>query len=219
MSMTTRNSTCVDFAELQTIARSRHLDFTDAYLFGLAAPLDFAYFANPNRVPSHWIVGTHGNIPGNLSNLLASAVSTDELVRRALEMNAEMMAFDRSPNAAILGMESLAEEIADWGALPYADQIAFGIRQAILVEPFGGALGRELYTEFLREATKDLALAGELSEILEPICGEWSWLADLMGESLSLRERFERASTHIRRLASREEYFWGRMLEWTRGAY
>lgn len=219
MSMTTRNSTPVDFAELHRIARSRHLDFPDAYLFGLAAPLDFAFFADPNRVPSHWIVGTHANIPGNLSNLLTRAVSIDESVRAALEMNAEMMAFDRSPNAAILGMESLAEEIADWGALPDADQIALGIRQAILVESFGSALGREVYAEFLREATKELPLAGELSDILEPICGEWIWLADLMGESLLLRERFERASTHIRRLASREEYFWGRVLDRTRGAY
>lgn len=212
----TRNGTRVNFTELRAIARSRNLEVSDAYLFGLAAPLDFAYFADPHRVPSHRIVGTHGNILGSLSSLLSGSRPMDELVRAALEMNAERMAFDRSPNAAILGMESLAEEIADWGSLPDADQIALGIRQAILAGPFGGALGRQLYSEFLREATKDLLLPGELSEILEPICGEWVLLAELMDESLLLRERFKRASTHVRRLASREEYFWGRALERTR---
>ena len=206
----------ISFADLQSIARSLHFTATDAVLFGLAAPLDFIFFANPSQIPSRWFLGTHESIAANLTARLTPANALDESVREALLANAQTMAFDHAPNEAILGMEFLAEEIGGWSELSDAEPIAVGIRRTILTEPRGGALGRGLYLEFLRDSEKNYAPAGELAQILEPICSEWMRLADLMIESYPVTDKFARASLQVRRIASREEFFWGRVLELTR---
>lgn len=206
----------ISFADLQSIARSHRFSATDAVLFGLAAPLDFIFFANPSQIPSRWFLGTHESIPANLTARLTPANALDESVREALLANAQTMAFDHAPNEAILGMEFLAEEIGGWGELSDAEPIAAGIRRTILTEPRGGALGRGLYLEFLRDSEKNYAPAGELAHILEPVCGEWMRLADLMDSSYPVTDKFALASLQVRRIASREEFFWGRVLELTR---
>ncbi len=206
----------VDMPTLRAIASAHRLHLSDAEIFGLASPLGFFYFANPQRTPSRWIIGTRENLGANLKALFDQSLPRGELIRAALLDNSLAFNFDRAPHEAILGMEFLAEELEAWGELPGANKIAQALHYAMVTEPPLGAFWRGLYLQFLRKAVAQFPPGLNLLGPLETICTGWTHFADLLSDSHSPREQFAKAALQIRKLASCEEYFWGSVMDVTR---
>lgn len=203
-------------AELVRQGRQEHPDWSEAFCFGLAVPLGFYYHSNDHRSPSRWIAGTRLDMAASLKRHTDAAPDLDcaTLVRTALRENALAMDLDRTHWEAIMGMELLAEDFEAWAARPDAAACARAAAEAIDAPP-GGALWRGLYTRFARECAAWFAPAAEMAGMLDSVCDDWRALsATLRGESPP-GERFPAAGRQIRRLAMREEYFWGRVLDAT----
>ena len=140
-----------------------------------------------------------------------------EAIRLALRDNALGMNLDRAPHQGIMGMEMLAEDFESWGEYP---DWAFCVRlayQNIEVRGTGGGMFRRIYVQFLQEAAsldKQLEQA-QLATNMQEIADEWTGLAVLLQRASAEKERkvLAEASRAIRRLAMREENFWGRVLD------
>jgi Butirosin biosynthesis protein H, N-terminal/Domain of unknown function (DUF4872) len=143
--------------------------------------------------------------------------STMDAVTAALRDNALGMNLDRAPHRAIMGMETLAEDFENWGdAADWAVCAKFGY-QNIEVRGTGGGFFRRMYAQFLREVEliDECLRAARLAEAMEEIAGEWSEFARLLKRIAAEKDRaaFGEASRAIRRLAMREENFWGKVLD------
>jgi hypothetical protein len=142
---------------------------------------------------------------------LADAVVT------ALRDNALGMNLDRAPHQAIMGMELLAEDFENWGDAPDWRWCAKFGYQIIEVRGTGGGLFRKMYAQFLREADEldERLRAAKLAETMDSIANEWSEFARLLQRIAAEQDRaaFADASRAIRRLAMREENFWGKVLD------
>ncbi len=84
---------------------------------------------------------------------------------------------------------------------------------------------RKMYAQYLREVEDAATFAGaeafmaplreaKLAETMEEIAGEWAGLAGILQQIAAERNAalFKAASRAMRRLAMREENFWGRVL-------
>ncbi len=139
-----------------------------------------------------------------------------DAIRLALRDNALGMNLDRAPYSGIMGMESLAEDFENWGAAPDWVLAARFAYQNIAVRGTGGGFFRKMYAQFLREAEDvDTRLRdAKLADAMEEIAGEWTTLGGILQEIAEEQDpgRFQDAARAIRRLAMREESFWGRVL-------
>lgn len=138
-------------------------------------------------------------------------------IRLALRANALAMNLDRAPYYGIMGMESLAEDLSRWGDLPDWDACARLAYQNIEVRGTGGGMFRKLYAEYLQQVEpldKELEEAG-LAVLMGEIAEEWSALGGIFQRITVERDRsiFREAGHAARRLAMREEFFWGRVLK------
>ncbi|MBI5653136.1 MAG: DUF4872 domain-containing protein [Chloroflexi bacterium] len=140
------------------------------------------------------------------------AMTLQNAVRAALRDNARAMVMDRAPHFGVMGMETLAEDFETWGDAPdWVVCTRFGF-QNIEVRGTGGGFFRALYAQFLRDANFP-----ELGATMDEIANEWSAFARLLKQIADEknRARLGEASRAIRRLAMREENFWGRVLDTT----
>ena len=147
---------------------------------------------------------------------LNPAPATDA-VRLALRDNALGMNLDRAPHQGIMGMETLAEDFENWGdTADWAVCAKFGY-QNIQVRGTGGGFFRKMYAQFLHEAEAiDGQLrAARLADMMEEIANAWSEFGLLLKRIAEEQDpaAFAGASRAIRRLAMREENFWGQVLE------
>lgn len=139
-----------------------------------------------------------------------------QAIMLALRENALGLNLDRAPYLGIMGMESLAEEFESWGELPDWDRCARGAYQNIEVRGTGGGFFRKVYAQYLREAEAlvEPLREAKLSETLDEIAGEWSVLGGILYKIAAEKDRalLSDASRAVRRLAAREENFWGRVI-------
>ena len=140
-----------------------------------------------------------------------------DAVLAALRDNALAMDLDRAPHQAIMGMELLAEDFENWADAPdWALCSKFGY-QNVEVRGTGGGFFRKMYAQFLREveAMDERLCAAQLAETMEQIADEWSAFGRLLRRIAMEQDRamFADASRAIRRLAMREENFWGKVLD------
>jgi len=149
-----------------------------------------------------------------------------DAVIAALRENALGMNLDRAPHHGITGMELLAEDFGNWGDAPDWKWCAKFACQLIDGRGSGGGFFRKMYTEFLREITNpaqsmwaealyERLRAAQLAETMESIANEWSEFARRLQHIATKQDRaaFADASRAIRRLAMREENFWGKVLD------
>lgn len=184
---------------------------------GLGAGLYFQYFRRPEPAPSHWIDGLNPNIVQGLAGQLENyAISPDSAVRNALTANALWFNLDRAPTTGLLGMEMLAEE------LPHFNSIAdWRICIQVMTETIDNteSLHRRTIVRFLNGVAVHFAPAQILAREMSSIADSWdTFSANLrdtpIGNSASNLETFSR---QIRRIAFREEHFWGVVLESVKG--
>ncbi|MBI5302158.1 MAG: BtrH N-terminal domain-containing protein [Chloroflexi bacterium] len=142
-----------------------------------------------------------------------------DATRAALRDNARAMNLDRAPHLAIMGMETLAEDFENWADAPDWEWCARFGYQIIEKRGTGGGAFRKLYAAYLREAeARDDALrAARLAETMAELADEWTAFAAVLKRVSEEKERalFADASRAIRRLALREEHFWGRVMDLT----
>jgi len=181
------------FADLQPIAYD-----------ALLAALDTVSPANP--VQDNWLV-IRPALP---------RVPLVEAIRVALHDNALGMNLDRAPHRAIMGMETLAEDFENWADAPDWEWCARFAYQIIERRGTGGGAFRKLYAAYLRQAeTLDETMrTARLAETMADLADAWSAFAALLKKiSEGDRAGFAEASRAIRRLALREENFWGRVMD------
>ncbi len=156
---------------------------------------------------------------------LRRASATDAVIA-ALRDNALAMDLDRAPHQAIMGMELLAEDFENWADAPdWTLCSKFGY-QNVEVRGTGGGFFRKMYAQFLREVEdpakfawvetmNERLRAAQLAETMEQIADEWSAFGRLLQRIAAEQDRaaFADASRAMRRLAMREENFWGKVLD------
>lgn len=138
------------------------------------------------------------------------AMTLQDAIRAALRDNARGMVLDRAPHQGIMGMETLAEDFENWGDANDWVVCALIAYQNIEVRGTGGGFFRKMYAQFLREAQMV-----EFAQTLDEIANGWSTFAQLLKHIAGKKDRmgFAEASRTIRRLALREENFWGKVLD------
>src|SRR5581483_3281863 len=197
--------------DLRELARGYNL--SPALALGLGAGLYFEYTRRPDATPTRHISGLNHMLPAALAERRASGLlSSAAIQRRALVENARWFNLDRAPTTGLLGMEMLAEELAYFYSLPDAALCLEGMAAQIKAQ---NALARRIYADFLRASSGELAEVQPLAQDLVGIAEEW----DIFGEQLAAaaasvtEAALERASRMLRRLALREEHFWGSVLD------
>ncbi|MBI4670055.1 MAG: DUF4872 domain-containing protein [Chloroflexi bacterium] len=179
--------------------------------FGLGAGLYFEYFRRPQESPSHFIVGFNRNLDTHLATRIAAFQNGDtrQVVRAALRENALWFNLDRAPTTALLGMEMLAEQLADFARIPNWRTCLNDMREEITAT---GSCYRRVYWLFLKEI-QSLVETEKLCRELSEIADEWDALAAQFARARNDAFQLERASSLLRRLAFREEHFWGKVLD------
>ncbi len=179
--------------------------------FGLGAGLYFEYLQRPNEFPSHFIISFNRDLDVTLPARIRTYQngSARQTVRDALRENALLFNLDRAPTTALMGMEMLAEQLTDFERIPDWQTCLSDMREEITAT---GSCYRRLYLLFLQEIESLIetqSLCHELSEIAD----EWDALAAHFTVAMNDSSQLERASRLLRRLAFREEHFWGKVLE------
>lgn len=184
---------------------------TASMTLGLGAGLYFEYFRTPHRTPTRFITGLQRSLESNLDERV-SMYQVDPMgtMRAALRENALWFNLDRAPTNGLLGMEMLAEELPQFGTLADGKECADGIAAAIR-ETDG--LYRQTYAAFLAECAPSLLGSAVLADELTEIATEWNVLAERLAHSAGEPAQYELAGRMLRRLAMREEHFWGSILE------
>jgi len=145
-------------------------------------------------------------------------VSLPEAMRAAIVENAHQMLVGDRGRGGIESMLEWAEELPMWPAM--AEDWVWCVRfayQVIERRGTGGGFFRKLYAGFLREveavipAAAEAHLADEMSEIAQT----WSELAFLLKEVSEEQDPklLERIAPQVRKLALREQHFYGRALK------
>lgn len=184
---------------------------TLAQVVGLGAGLYFEYFRRPAASPTHFITG----LDRSLENALACrrrALESDyvKTIHSALCENARKFNLDRAPTIALMGMELLAEELPQFERIEDWRTCVSDMANTILETR---ALYRFTYVDFLRESAPHFASAQSLAEQLRDIADEWNSFAQQLNQAERDPSQLERASRMLRRLAFREEHFWGKVLD------
>lgn len=180
---------------------------------GIGAGLGFEYRRNAHQSPSRIFIGLNRDFASRLRVRARAflAGQSRAIVHKAVHENALYFSLDSSPIVGLMGMEMLAEDLPQWAEL--ADwQSCARFAQNIITN--NDALHRRSYLNFLREVEEFIPSATTLMEELDEIASEWETLGGSFGAiSMNSVPQFSAAGSKLRRLASREEHFWGRLLE------
>lgn len=197
--------------ELGSVA-SKH-KIARSYAIGLGAGLYFEYFRRPHLTPSHTVNGLARDFETVLmSRLPASLPEAEQKIRAAMRENALRFNLDRSPTTALLGMEMLAEELPHFDRNPDYRASLLGMSERICATR---SLYRRDYQLFLDEVNLQFFSAAGYSDELREIADEWDTFGFYLKQTADSPSGLERASQLLRRLAFREEHFWGTILEGT----
>lgn len=179
--------------------------------FGLGAGLYFEYFRRPHASPSHFAIGFNRNLDMQLAQRAERYKNGEarQVAREAIEENALLFNLDRAPTTALMGMEMFAEQLAEYETIPDWQSCISDFHREIAET---GSCYRRVYLEFLQEVQAILE-TGRLCAELTEIANEWDALAAELKYTLDDASRLERASRLLRRLAFREEHFWGNVLD------
>jgi len=194
-------------ADLETLAYEHNV--SAALFLGLGAGLYFEYLRRLQPSPTHCIRGLQRELDLRwLERTPRDGTLRAADVRAALLSNALWFNLDRAPTTALLGMEMLAEELATFDTIPDWQVCIEAMAETIHST---GSLYRRVYVEFLREISDLEPLARRLSVELSEIAEEWDGFADCLERIVDTRDagELERASRLVRRIAMREEHFWG----------
>ena len=132
----------------------------------------------------------------------------------ALRENALEMIGDRSPYRGVAGMRTLAEDFVNWGnASDWEFCARFGY-QIIERRGTGGGAFRKMYAEYLAQA---IGVPTHLANAMREIADAWTMLAMQLKRVSEEKNRalFKESSQVIERIATLEEQFWGRVLDFT----
>lgn len=197
------------WTELVSCAQSHNL--SAAMGLGLGAGVYFEYYRRPSPAPTRFITGLHRAAPTTLTQRAPQyAAAPEQTVRAALRENALWFNLDRQPTAALLGMELWAEELAFYDALPDWRVSLQAMARTILDSD---ALYRRIYLEFLQTCAPFVPTSAAQTELSE-IVNEWLQLANCLQDcAASAAPALETPSRLVRRLAFREEHFWGKVLD------
>lgn len=198
-------------ADLEALAARRAL--SPALALGLGAGLYFEYFRRPAPAPTRFLSGLHRDLEAELVSILDAFHSDPSAaVCCALEANALRFNLDGAPTTGLLGLEMLAEELFSFDDLPDAPLSLASMAQTIHESD---ALFRRTYVAFLNAALATQPRLTPLASGLAPIATEWDALAAALTQcALSPAPGLlERAGHLARRLALREEHFWGQVLD------
>lgn len=201
-----------NLAALEALAHQ--YDVAPAMALGQSAGLYFEYLRRPAPSPTHQIAGLNRELDTQAVARLARGAPGQAEIRAALRKNALWFNLDRAPTTALLGMEMLAEElgsytaIADWQAC--AQDMAATIQRT-------RSLFRRLYADYLARAGEIEPFAAELCVEMAELAGEWDEFAACLDATAAASDgsSLERASRLLRRIAMREEHFWGRVMNAT----
>jgi len=138
--------------------------------------------------------------------------SLAEAIRLALDENARAMLDLRDPYSGIAGMNTLADDLLNWGAAPDGQFCARFGYQIIERRGTGGGAFRKMYAEFLREAdayVPELGVA-RLAETMLEIADAWTRFALALKRVSddAARAEWHTAREILREIAAREEEFW-----------
>lgn len=196
--------------ELNALLNDTATDLSLPLKFGLGAGLYFEYFQRPHKVPSRRMTGLNRNLAATLVARVGQYQPGNvQILREALQENALLFNLDRTPTTALMGMEMLAEHMTDFVGL--ADwQSCVSEMRAEIIET--GALYRRLYLQFMQEISPHIDLNAACIELSE-IADEWEAFAAQLAETIEDAALLERAGRMLRRLAFREEHFWGNILK------
>jgi hypothetical protein len=189
-------------------------EITPSLIVGLGAAVYFEYYRRAEPPPSHYISALRRNFEQTLEVRLAEyRVTPHAAVRAALMENARWFNLDRAATTALLGMEMLAEELPEYHSIPDWQACFQEMAETINCT---NALHRRTLVTFLRDVALYIPEACACADELDGIASEWRRLATHLTETVQLGggSRFEQASRWLRRLALREEHFWGTILEW-----
>lgn len=197
--------------ELDVLLSDTPAELSVPLKFGLGAGLYFQYLHRPHESPSRRISGLNRNLASSLAPrlILYGADNRGTVIREALQENALLFNLDRAPTTALMGIEMLAEHLTDFSSLPDWQSCLSEMHTEIVATD---ALYRRTYLQFLQEIGAHIdtaALCGELSEIAD----EWDAFAAQLLVTLRETAQLERTGRMLRRLAFREEHFWGNVLE------
>ncbi len=179
---------------------------------GLGAGVYFEYYRRPTPAPTRFITGLNRVVQATLAQRAPQYAATPkDAVRAALHENALWFNLDRQPTTALLGMELWAEELAYYDALPDWRVSLQAMARTILDS---GALYRRSYLEFLQTSAPLVPTRAAQQELSE-IVNEWMQLAICLQDcaASAAAPALETPSRLVRRLAFREEHFWGKVLE------
>lgn len=199
----------VSTSALERLARDYAV--SPAFAIGLGSGLYFEYFRRSQPSPTHYIEGLHRETETRLSGRLKLyREEPHQGLREALRENALWFNLDRAPTTALLGMEMLAEE------LPYFDRLEdWRMCLRCMGDAIVGtdALYRRTYVKFLVGIAPQIANAAALAVDLQDITAEWEFLAEHLSQSTNSSSELEQLSGLVRRLALREEHFWGTIVD------
>lgn len=182
-----------------------------AMTLGLGAGVYFEYFRQLHGSPTRFISGLHRELEKTL--VRRADIFADDprsALRDALRENALWFILDRAPTNGLLGMEMLAEELPHLAAL--ADRRECVTQMARTIQT-SHALYRETYATFLERCSSYFPGAANLAPALHEIAGEWHEFSIELTVAAQDPSRLEPAGRRLRRLALREEHFWGSVLE------
>ncbi len=197
--------------ELDTLAEQ--FGISPARALGLGAGLYFQYFRRPQPSPTHWVEGLNPNIRAALGQRIEKyRLSPESAIKDILRENALWFNLDRAPTTGLLGMEMLAEElphfdtIADWRVC--LDTLAKTIDNT-------DSLHRRTFAKFLNEVASQFNSARIFEQELDSIANDWDTFSANLRATANRNDsaNFEALSRQIRRIAFREEHFWGTILE------
>jgi hypothetical protein len=199
-----------DLEELAQVCRGSELHLSKPMLFGLGAGLYFEYFARPHDSPSRRVRGFHRGVVNRAAERLVQVNTGDvrRVSRDALRENALSFNLDRLPTTGLLGMEMLAEQLPNFETVPDWRTCIGGMAHCIRSTD---SLYRRLYAAFL-EQVADLLDTRDLAPALIEIAQEWDRWGETLTKALSNPSHLEQAGSTLRRLAFREEHFWGTVL-------
>ncbi len=197
--------------DLESLVSDTDEKFSIPLRFGLGAGLYFEYFRRPNDLPSHFIIGFNRHLNTNLTARSAQYQNGNarDAIRDALRENALLFNLDRAPTTALMGMEMLAEHLADFQMIPDWQTCLRDMHVEITATD---SCYRRIYLSFLQEI-QTLVDATNLITELSEIADEWDALASQITLARNDSAQLERASRLLRRIAFREEHFWGQVLD------
>ncbi len=196
--------------DLEQLAHAYKL--SPALALGLGAGVYFEYYRRPSPRPTRFITGLNRATAQTLAQRAAQySTAPQAALRAALHENALWFNLDRQPTTALLGMEMLAEELVYYDTYPDWRVSFRAMARAVLDTD---ALHRRTYASFLQASARFIP-AHEVTIELQEIADDWIHFGTYLDECAASANApsFEQASRLVRRLAFREEHFWGKVLD------